>query len=44
MEEQSKRELRKCAFCGRTERDHFMTADQACEYGLVDKVITKKEL
>ena len=27
-----------------TERDNFMTADEACEYGLVDKVITKKEL
>ena len=27
-----------------TERDNFMTAEQACEYGLVDKVITKKEL
>ena len=27
-----------------TERDNFMTADQAQEYGLVDKVITKKEL
>ena len=27
-----------------TERDNYMTADQACEYGLVDKVITKKEL
>lgn len=27
-----------------TERDNFMTADQAMEYGLIDKVITKKEL
>ena len=27
-----------------TERDNFMTADEACEYVLVDKVITKKEL
>ena len=27
-----------------TERDNFMTADEAKEYGLVDKVITKKEL
>jgi ATP-dependent Clp protease protease subunit len=27
-----------------TERDNFMTAEEACEYGLVDKVITKKEL
>ncbi len=27
-----------------TERDNFMTADQAAAYGLVDKVITKKEL
>ena len=27
-----------------TERDNYMTADQAQEYGLVDKVITKKEL
>ena len=26
-----------------TERDNFMTADEACAYGLVDKVITKKE-
>ena len=25
-----------------TERDNFMTADEACAYGLVDKVITKK--
>jgi ATP-dependent Clp protease protease subunit len=23
-----------------TERDHFMTAKEACEYGLIDKVIT----
>ena len=27
-----------------TERDNFMTAEQAVAYGLVDKVITKKEL
>lgn len=27
-----------------TERDNFMTADEACAYGLVDKVITKKEI
>ena len=27
-----------------TERDNFMSANEACEYGLVDKVITKKEL
>ena len=27
-----------------TERDNYMTAEQACEYGLVDKVFTKKEL
>ena len=26
-----------------TERDNFMTAEQACAYGLIDKVITKKE-
>ena len=27
-----------------TERDNFMSAEQAKEYGLIDKVITKKEL
>ena len=27
-----------------TERDNFMTAEQACAYGLVDRVISKKEL
>ena len=27
-----------------TERDNFMSAEEAMEYGLVDKVITKKEL
>ena len=27
-----------------TERDNFMTAEEACAYGLVDKVITKKEI
>ena len=27
-----------------TERDNYMTAAQAMEYGLIDKVITKKEL
>ena len=27
-----------------TERDNFMSADEACEYGLIDKVISKKEL
>ena len=26
-----------------TERDNFMSADEACEYGLIDKVITKKD-
>lgn len=26
-----------------TDRDNFMTAEQACEYGLVDKVITHRE-
>ena len=25
-----------------TERDHFMTAEEACEYGLIDKVIYKR--
>lgn len=25
-----------------TERDNFMTADEACKYGLIDKVITKR--
>ncbi|MDO4450692.1 MAG: ATP-dependent Clp endopeptidase proteolytic subunit ClpP [Moraxella sp.] len=25
-----------------TDRDNFMSAEQACEYGLVDKVITKR--
>ena len=27
-----------------TERDNFMTADEALEYGLIDKVITKKDI
>ena len=27
-----------------TERDNYMSADEAAEYGLVDKVITKKEI
>ena len=27
-----------------TERDNFLTAEEACAYGLIDKVITKKEL
>ncbi len=27
-----------------TERDNFMTAEEALEYGLVDKVITKKDI
>ncbi len=27
-----------------TERDNFMSADEACAYGLVDKVISKKEI
>ena len=27
-----------------TERDNYMTAKQAEEYGLIDRVITKKEL
>lgn len=26
-----------------TERDNFMEADEACEYGLIDKVITSRE-
>ncbi|MGN0689129.1 MAG: ATP-dependent Clp endopeptidase proteolytic subunit ClpP [Oscillospiraceae bacterium] len=25
-----------------TDRDHFMTAEEACAYGLIDKVITKR--
>jgi ATP-dependent Clp protease protease subunit len=25
-----------------TERDNFMSAHEACEYGLIDKVITKR--
>ena len=27
-----------------TERDNFLTADEAMEYGLIDKVITKKDI
>lgn len=30
--------------CADTERDNFMSAAEAAEYGLIDKVITKKEL
>jgi ATP-dependent Clp protease protease subunit len=26
-----------------TERDHFMSSNEACEYGLIDKVITSSE-
>ena len=26
-----------------TDRDHYMSADQACEYGLIDKVIEKRK-
>ena len=26
-----------------TERDNFLTAEEACAYGLIDKVITKKD-
>ncbi len=26
-----------------TERDNYLTADEACAYGLIDKVITKKD-
>ncbi len=29
--------------CEDTERDNFMSADEACAYGLVDKVIVKKD-
>ena len=29
--------------CDDTERDNFMTADEAKEYGLIDKVITKRQ-
>ena len=29
--------------CEDTERDNFMSADEACAYGLVDKVIAKKD-
>ncbi|MBQ9880966.1 MAG: ATP-dependent Clp endopeptidase proteolytic subunit ClpP [Clostridia bacterium] len=25
-----------------TDRDHFMTAEEACEYGIIDKVITSR--
>ena len=25
-----------------TDRDHFMSADEACAYGLIDQVITSK--
>lgn len=27
-----------------TERDNFLTADEAVEYGLIDRVITKKDI
>ena len=27
-----------------TDRDYFMSAAEACEYGLIDEVITRKEL
>ena len=26
-----------------TNRDNFLTADEACKYGLIDKVIAKRE-
>ena len=26
-----------------TERDNFMTAEEACSYGLIDKVVSKRE-
>ena len=27
-----------------TDRDNYLSADQACAYGLIDKVISKKEI
>ncbi len=27
-----------------TDRDNFMTAEEACEYGIVDRVITKRQI
>jgi ATP-dependent Clp protease protease subunit len=27
-----------------TERDHFMSGQEALEYGIIDKVITKREM
>ena len=32
-----------CAVCADTERDNFMTAEEAQAYGLVDKVIYKRQ-
>ena len=40
----------RCSFCGKTlkaiekdtERDHFMTAEQAKEYGLIDEIIAPR--
>jgi len=29
--------------CKDTERDNFMSADKACEYGLIDKVFTQRQ-
>ncbi len=26
-----------------TERDHFMTAEEALEYGLIDEILTKRK-
>ena len=26
-----------------TERDNFMSGEEACDYGLIDKVISKRE-
>ena len=28
--------------CKDTDRDHYMTAEEAMQYGLVDRVITKR--
>ena len=31
-----------CSFCGRSDRDYWMTAAEAKEYGMIDKVLERQ--
>ena len=35
------KKMDRCSFCGRTERDNYLSSEEAVNYGLIDSVFRR---